>query len=996
MNNSQILRNQGIHSPSSPQYNTVLHGIANSSITDAHFKEWTEGSGISPEITRKCLRSLDDRKAIAALIGWKGYYDSLGWTCLGISLLTFRPSDLLQFKPDIPIKFPDKEKPAKYITGKIYDALALPVRDWQQIIEDPTIPVTITEGPKKVGALETCDYPTLGLPGVEMGTKNGRLVPNLEAIAVKGRRFNICFDADIQTKPEVQDALIRLAVALLKKGCIVYVVIAWDLSLGKGIDDVLANHGPEKVHEIMATAIPYKDWLKGLERQFKPEKSQKEKITPADLIARDIAEEYRSTLAFNNQSGQWMRYEADSPGVWSPESLEFVESLVYQVITSKGIDGYGGNSYIANIVKILRHQLIVRKWIERSPSELIPFQNGVLELATGKLLEHSPGYRFTWSMPREHNPLATDWTNIETFLNTVTNGNDDIKNLLICFCNAVLKGRSDLQKFLHLTGPGGTGKGTFTRLLTDLIGQNNTHTSTLEDWCGNRFEAANAYQKRLVAFPDEDKKVGSLGRFKSLTGEDFLRAEEKGQKAFQFKFEGMVVLSSNFPIFAGDSSSGLTRRTILVPFTHVPKPGDRRNLNKDFQAELSAFTNFLLELPDEFVTATLLDTKEIKELNHEFWASRQRTDSIAAWLNDCVIYDPNAATPIGSDRHEWKEGTPITLYGSYCHHAQQSGNQAKSVKNFSPDLLELCNTILGWTIQKVTTRNGKIIQGLRLRVTGDDDHIPTYETQLETLLFNSDGLGDGLVTDSVTAETLATQGCDGCDGLNQLLSKEEKNDVLSQESEKNEIVVTDSDPLPVTPVTSHTGQDLQPSPNPSLDPSPDPSQEKTDYSDFPHPTSNDYRAKEKRANLIKETMLSCNTREELTRFKLESGFSKPEINWVYVNALTDSEKARINLTAKTLQPSLDLTGAGGFAAATRFAVETFQESEIAIETFQSSETVETFQIGDCVTCMDYPGQFLEIKCVHHGDSEWLWVTCQEWHPDRKEFVHISQLKKVRD
>jgi len=903
------------------------------SAQQSHYDEWTKGSGISEKITRKCLRSLDDHKMIAEFLGWKGYpqHNPLGWTCLGINLLTFKPSDLLQFKPDIPIQFPDQEKPAKYLTSKKgYDALVLSVRDWQAVIEDPTFPVTATEGPKKTGALETCDYAALGLPGVDMGlNKNGRLVPNLEAIAAKGRPINICFDADIQTKVEVQEALIRLATGLKKKECLVYVVPPWDLSLGKGIDDVLANHGPEKVHEIMNTAIPYKQWLQGLERQFKPEKSKTQKIPPADLIARDIAEEYRSTLAFNNQSGLWMRYEADSPGVWSVETNEYTESIISTILDAKGIVGYGSNGYVTNILKKLRHLLIVRKWIEQSPSELIPFQNGVLELATGKLLEHSPGYRFTWSMPREHNPIATEWTSIQTFLNTITNGNVEIQNLLLCFCNAVLKGRSDLQKFLHLTGPGGSGKGTFTRLLTDLIGQTNTHTSTLEDWCGNRFETANAYQKRLIAFPDEDKKVGNLGRFKSLTGEDFLRAEEKGQKAFQFKYEGMVVLISNFPIFAGDSSSGLTRRTILVPFTHVPKPGDRRNLNKDFQIELSAFTNYLLSLPDDFVTATLLGTNEIKELNQEFWASRQRTDSIAAWLNDCVIYDPNASTPIGCDRNEWKERTPITLYGSYCHHAQQSGNQAKSVKNFSPDLLELCNTILGWPIQKVTTRNGKFIQGLRLRVTGINDHIPTYEAQLEASISNRDGFRDGLVTDFVTAGNLDIQGCDGCDGLNQLLSEEKESEFIPQESEKTEIVVTDSDPLPVIPITLDTEQAVQPSPDPSPDSSSEPSPNETDFSTFPHLTSNDYRAKEKRANLIKETMLSCGTCEELTQFKLESDYGESQIAWVYTYGLTASEKAQINSTANTSQPSLDL-----------FFVADDSESVPTFETFGTAPVIE--------------------------------------------------------
>lgn len=154
-----------------------------------------------------------------------------------------------------------------------------------------------------------------------------------------------------------------------------------------------------------------------------------------------------------------MRYEADSPGMWSSESLEFIESIVHTVLTSKGIEGYGSFRYISNIVKHLRTRLIIRKWEERSQSELIPFQNGVLELTTGKLLPHKPGYRFTWSMPREHNILAQDWPLIEQFLNTVSKDNPQIKKLLLCFCNAVLKGRSDLQKFLHLIGSGGSGKG---------------------------------------------------------------------------------------------------------------------------------------------------------------------------------------------------------------------------------------------------------------------------------------------------------------------------------------------------------------------------------------------------------------------------------------------------------------------------------------------------------------------------------------------------------
>lgn len=893
----------------SPSYNELPQ-----TITPQHWEEWIKASGISEQIALACLQSLTDRREIATLLGWKAYpqHNPMGWTCLGISLLTFKPSELLQFKPDIPIQFPDKEKPAKYLTSsKGYDALALPVRDWQTVVEDPTIDVTLSEGPKKTGALETCNYVALGLPGVEMGLKNGRLVPNLEVIAVKGRPINICFDADMQTKVEVQEALIRLATALKKKGCLIYVTPAWDLSLGKGIDDVLANHGPEKVHEIMNTAIPYKQWLQGLERQFKPQNFQTKRIPPADLMARDIADEYRSFLAYNDESGQWMRYEADFPGAWSPESPEFIESIVSGVLTSKGIEGYGSFSYISNIVKHLRTSLMIRKWVERSPLELIPFKNGVLELATGKLLPHNPGYRFTWSMPREHNILAQDWSLIDQFFNTVSNGNPQIKKLLLCFCNAVLKGRSDLQKFLHLIGPGGSGKGTFTRLLTDLIGQSNIYTSNLEEWCGNRFEAANAYQKRLVVFPDEDKKVRNLGRFKSLMGEDLLRAEEKGRKAFQYQYDGMVILSSNFPIFQGDNSSGMTRRTILVSFNQVPKIRDRRDLNKEFKAELSAFTNYLLTIPDQEVTTTLLGTNQIAELNVESWEAQQRTNSIAAWFNDCVIYDPDVLTSIGRDRNEEDNGnTPITLFGSYCQYAKMSGLQAKSVKNFSPDLLELCNNILKLPIQKRKLRTGNFIQGLRLRIDGVDDDIPRYDSQLEQMVSAnkttiSGNSIEGWVAKSVESETLSLQGCEECEGLNLFLEKNQENKKIKKE--KDQDIGEEKKFLPSTLAISFTEQGIDSTQDAAIDFPINLAQEKVDFSTFPHLTSNDYRAKENLALKIKLAMLACGTCEALAQFQTESGYGESAIAWVIENSLSKAEKSDLEGISSISQPSLDFS-----------------------------------------------------------------------------------------
>ena len=66
-----------------PQSGVILIPEENrpNTISQKHWDEWTKESGISAEITEKCLQSLDNRQEIAQKLGWKGYpnHNSLGW-----------------------------------------------------------------------------------------------------------------------------------------------------------------------------------------------------------------------------------------------------------------------------------------------------------------------------------------------------------------------------------------------------------------------------------------------------------------------------------------------------------------------------------------------------------------------------------------------------------------------------------------------------------------------------------------------------------------------------------------------------------------------------------------------------------------------------------------------------------------------------------------------------------------------------------------------------
>jgi Domain of unknown function (DUF3854) len=143
---------------------------------------------------------------------------------------------------------------------------------WQWVIDNPSVPIILTEGAKKAGALLSCGYAAIALPGVNSGFRspkdefgnfsgNPYLIPQLKKLAAKGRRIYFCFDADTKqnTIRSVNAALTQTAKLLIKEGCEIN-VISWNAVLGKGIDDVIFDHGTEQFDELYRNAITFDDW----------------------------------------------------------------------------------------------------------------------------------------------------------------------------------------------------------------------------------------------------------------------------------------------------------------------------------------------------------------------------------------------------------------------------------------------------------------------------------------------------------------------------------------------------------------------------------------------------------------------------------------------------------------------------------------------------------------------------------------------------------------
>jgi hypothetical protein len=143
-----------------------------------------------------------------------------------------------------------------------------PPRTVQADFENASLPLLIVEGEfKAIAARRLASYQAqqprfvvFGLSGVRnwQGTvgktsdHNGTrrdvkgVLPDFDRIAWKERSVIIAFDADLAQKEQVRKARYQLSKELRSRGAFVG-FLQWDETRGKGIDDWLANEGPEPV-----------------------------------------------------------------------------------------------------------------------------------------------------------------------------------------------------------------------------------------------------------------------------------------------------------------------------------------------------------------------------------------------------------------------------------------------------------------------------------------------------------------------------------------------------------------------------------------------------------------------------------------------------------------------------------------------------------------------------------------------------------------------------
>jgi putative DNA primase/helicase len=446
-----------------------------------------------------------------------------------------------------------------------------------------------------------------------------------------------------------------------------------------------------------------------------------------------IGEALRGHFAFDGAGVRWLRFTGC---YWQPcRQNEFDTAFSKFLYAGAGNLGFK-NAYFNGVVALL--QKSGRNGLPRCPHGMIPFLNGLLDVVEKRLHPTTPENAATWVLPFNYVAEAT-CPNFLDWLSTAVDGDVATIRLLRAWINALLTGRPDLQVFLHIIGPGGTGKSTFGRLVFILVGEENATTTSLKQLETNRFEAANIYGKRLVAIEEADKYGGSVSVLKAMTGQDPLRLERKNQQQQgSFIFEGQTLLMSNERLATTDYTSGIERRRITVEFTHRITTEDREAFSKRggeqalLHSEAVGIINWALGLSAEEVTAIFKEMPErIRKAN---LAEARFNNPILDWMLSNLLPDPQAKTQVGT-REEYRgsaseilfKNADKWLYPNYLTWCQRSGRDKVSLQRFSGILTDAAATH-EITISKNRAGDGVKISGLRIR----GDHETPWVSRIES------------------------------------------------------------------------------------------------------------------------------------------------------------------------------------------------------------------------------------------------------------------------
>ena len=263
---------------------------------------------------------------------------------------------------------------------------------------------------------------------------------------------------------------------------------------------------------------------------------------------------------------------------------------------------YGNGTLIEKVYKLLlKEPQIVRNDVPLSDPTKIAFANCTLDLQTGYVGPHSPAYCVTFALNCDlarasHQSEACPA--FDKFLYDITGGDELLIKRIWEFVGYCLTQDTNAKVYFVLQGVPDSGKSLLCNLVMgffpeDKVSSLNVHSLKEHFALDNLESVALCVSPDLPASALDPKSASSI---KQLTGNDRVSAPVKYKRNTQFRFEGKLILATNYPLLTQEPDDAFMQRAVVIPFFHsIPKEKQDGSLLDRLKAEKAAIASKALE-----------------------------------------------------------------------------------------------------------------------------------------------------------------------------------------------------------------------------------------------------------------------------------------------------------------------------------------------------------------------------------------------------------------
>lgn len=291
-------------------------------------------------------------------------------------------------------------------------------------------------------------------------------------------------------------------------------------------------------------------------------------------------------------------------------AIYMFNGIVYELLDNETLDRLILKELREPIAEIGRPEIIsaIRAFVKKEPKLVIDdptidpnyivFRNGRLDIRTMEFSDNDPLVFQTSYLNFNYDRYNTHCPNFEKYLESVSGGDPDIKELMLQTHGYIASCSMDAKSFFLFIGEGDTGKSLTIGL--DTMFFPNDFVSTIElQALGDKFSTGNLANMRLNVggdLPNKPLTPDVVKHVKGITGNDMMTAEKKFVQPFSFKPTCKLVFATNHPLVLQQRDDQFCERLVVIPFDNkIPKHKQDHDLLNKLRDELPAIFNMILE-----------------------------------------------------------------------------------------------------------------------------------------------------------------------------------------------------------------------------------------------------------------------------------------------------------------------------------------------------------------------------------------------------------------